>query len=317
MNNKIYMAPLEGITGFVFRNAFEKYYGGVDKYFTPFITPHTKKSMDAREKRDILPENNPNIFLVPQVLTNKSEELIQISKDLKQFGYDEININIGCPSKTVTSKRKGAGFLQDVKLIDRMLEEFFSVSEVALSVKTRIGFEDEEEFPRILEVYNKYPLKELIIHPRLATDYYNGTIRRNVFEYACKQSGNTLCYNGDITTLDDYKEKSQFDCNHFMIGRGLIVNPNIVREIINGQKKDFDIDIFYGFHNAIIDGYESYLSGDKNVLFRMKELWGFWARLPFSKEINMEKKLKQIKKTDTLKEYRLFVEDIIKSQSAV
>lgn len=361
---QIYFAPLEGITGFVFRNAYEKYYGGVDKYFTPFITPHTKKNMDMREKRDILPENNKGIYVVPQVLTNKSEELISISKELKEYGYNEINLNIGCPSKTVTAKGKGSGFLEQPKALEKFFDEFFSKADMELSIKTRIGMWELEEAQHLFQIFEKFPFKEIIVHARLGSEFYGGTPHYDVFEEYGTWSNQSLCYNGDIHSLTQMEEldaKWNF-CEKYMLGRSLIAQPwmleyrkkkieklhqassgiatihepmkNVDCECLlynfkeqvaeskncNIQNLESISDIidreslesvkraetFQQFHDELLEGYAQYLSGDRNVLFRMKELWSYWG----TQFVGQEKLLKQIKKATTIKEYQFVVEKL-------
>ena len=317
---QVYFAPLEGITGFVFRNAYEKYYGGVDKYFTPFITPHTKKNMDMREKRDILPEHNKGICVIPQVLTNKSEELISISKELKEYGYNEINLNIGCPSKTVTSKGKGSGFLENPKELEQFFDDFFVKADTKLSIKTRIGMWQVEEAERLFSIFEKFPFEEIIIHARLGSEFYSGTPHYDIFENYGTWSKHSLCYNGDIHNakqLQELNQKWSF-CEKYMIGRSLIAHPWMLEalktidtehiiEHNDGIKKIPEQEMtipnyekFRQFHDELLEGYASYLSGDRNVLFRMKELWSYWGR----NFVGQEKLLKQIKKTNTLKEYQ-------------
>lgn len=318
---QIYFAPLEGITGYVFRNAYEKYYGGIDKYFTPFISPHTKKLMDTREKRDILPENNKGLYIVPQVLTNKAEELIDICKILKDdYGYEEVNLNLGCPSKTVTTKGKGSGFLQNPDQMEEFFDRFFKVADVKLSIKTRIGYWEVEEAERLFRMYERFPFEEVIIHPRLGTEMYQGTPHYEVFENYLEKSKHPLCYNGDINSL---KELNQLDakwenCDKFMLGRGLIARPNMLKNMQNDTRQrceglnskelliSEERSTFLAFHNEIVDGYDAYMSGDRNTLFKMKELWTWWAvQFP-----GQEKILKQIKKTTSLMEYKQLVKSL-------
>lgn len=298
---QVYFAPLEGITGFVFRNTYEKYYGGVDKYFTPFITPHTKKNMDMREKRDILPENNKGMYVIPQVLTNKSEELISISKELKEYGYNEINLNIGCPSKTVTVKGKGSGFLEQPKALEQFFDEFFSKADVQLSIKTRIGMWETEETKVLFPIFEKFPFKEIIVHARLGSEFYGGTPHYDIFEEYGTWSKHSLCYNGDIHSvkqMEELDEKWNF-CEKYMLGRSLIAQP----WMLENTKKE----IFQQFHDELLEGYANYLSGDRNVLFRMKELWSYWG----TQFQGQEKQLKQIKKASTLKEYETIVKVLL------
>lgn len=299
---QIYFAPLEGVTGYVFRNAYAKYYGGIDKYFTPFISPHTKKLMDTREKRDILPENNQGLYIVPQVLTNKVEDLIDICKQLKEdYGYEEINLNLGCPSKTVTTKGKGSGFLEYPDQMEEFFDRFFKVADVKLSIKTRIGYWDVEEAERLFHLYERFPFEEIIIHPRLGSEMYKGTPHYEVFESYLDRSRHSLCYNGDINSFEQLQglESKWEKCNKFMLGRGLIARPGM----LTGKN---DMETFLAFHDELVAGYDAYMCGDRNTLFKMKELWTWWAvQFP-----GQEKILKKIKKTNELKEYQALVKNL-------
>ena len=176
---KYYMAPLESVTTWIYRQAHAKIYGRLDKYFIPFLEPHEKRDFKTRELQEILPEHNENIYAVPQILTNRSEGFIKLAKALEDWGYEEINLNLGCPSKTVVTKGKGSGFLAKPEELERFLTEIFDAlsGEVKISVKTRIGKEDPEEFPALLELFNKYPMEELIIHPRVQKDGYGNVPR--------------------------------------------------------------------------------------------------------------------------------------------
>ena len=317
---QVYLAPMEGITGYIFRNAYAKYYGGVDKYFTPFITPHTKKNMDTREKRDILPENNEGIHVIPQVLTNKAEELIDICRELKEYGYEEVNLNIGCPSKTVTTKGKGSGFLEYPDKMEEFFDRFFKASDTKLSIKTRIGVYELEEADRLFRLFERFPFEEVIVHPRLGTEFYQGKAHRDVFEKYVNDSRHSLCYNGDINTLEDLQDldKQWQKCDKFMLGRGLIANPGMLlkgidyvdsslyESSLNASREPEPRVRFQKFHDELLYGYQEYLSGDRNVLFRMKELWGWWQNM-FP---GQEKLLKQIKKSTTLTEYTTLVSQI-------
>ena len=299
---QIYFAPLEGITGYVFRNAYEKYYGGIDKYFTPFISPHTKKLMDSREKRDILPENNKGLTVVPQVLTNKAEDLIDLCKLLHEdYGYDEINLNLGCPSKTVTTKGKGSGFLEYPDQMDEFFDRFFKVSDVKLSIKTRIGYWEVEEAERLFHLYERFPFEEVIIHPRLGSQMYKGTPYYDVFEDYLGKTKHSLCYNGDINSLDDLQKLDikWENCDKYMLGRGLIARPGML------QGKE-DWVTFKAFHDELVEGYYAYMCEDRNTLFKMKELWTWWAVMFLGKE----KILKKIKKVSSLQEYKLLVSSL-------
>lgn len=169
---KLYLAPLEGITGYVYRQAYHACYEDADKYFTPFLAPHTKRSFNARERNDLIPEHNTGMYTVPQVLSKSGEDVAAIAEELKTFGYQEININAGCPSGTVVSKGRGAGLLDDERALLHFLDEMFEKTDAEISIKTRLGMEYPDEFEGILKIYNRFPIKELILHPRVREDYY-------------------------------------------------------------------------------------------------------------------------------------------------
>lgn len=304
---RFFLAPMEGITGYIYRNAYHSCFGDVDKYISPFIVPHRKRGFKTRELRDIFPENNENIELVPQLLTNDAEDFLRTADEFKAMGYEELNLNLGCPSGTVTAKGKGAGFLAFPWELDIFLEKIFEKTPVKVSVKTRIGVSDREEFYDIFEVYKKYPIEELTIHPRLLSDYYKNTPDMEMFAYARNNYSGKLIYNGDIFAKEDYEKLMEFTprIDGIMLGRGLLSNPGLIRQIKGGipiTKQEFK-----QFHDLILEGYCEFLSGDRNVLFRMKELWFYWIQL-FD---DNEKLFKQIKKSQTVSEYRNIVERVI------
>lgn len=306
---KYYFAPLEGVTGYIYRNAYETFFGQIDKYFMPFISPTKNKGFTSRELNDVLPEHNQGLIVVPQILTNNSEYFIDTVNELTKFGYNEINLNLGCPSGTVVAKYKGSGFLSQRKQLDEFLEEIFSKASTKISIKTRIGKDSPDEFYELIEIFNKYPLEELIIHPRIQTDFYKNKPNMKVFKDALALSKNPVCYNGDIFNVEDYKELIEMYpiLDAVMLGRGLIANPALISEIKNNVV--IDKQVIKAFHDALCEGYKEILSGDKNVLFKMKELWFYMIHL-FAES---DKYAKKIRKADRLSDYesvisRLFQE---------
>ena len=292
-----YLAPLEGITTYVYRNAYHKYFRKMDKYFTPFIVPHTDKKFNTRELKELSPEHNQGLNVVPQLLTNNAEDFLKTAKDIVQMGYKEINLNLGCPSKTVVTKKKGAGFLEYPEELDRFLDEIYGNADFKISVKTRIGKDSPDEFYQLLEIYNKYPIEELTIHPRVQADYYQNTPNLDMFKVVYEESKNPICYNGDISTTDDLTSLTQqfHDLKHVMIGRGIIRNPGLLTHL--------DKETLLSFHNMILEEYIKISSGERNVLFKMKELWFYMLNL-FK---DAEKIGKKIKKTERLKEYEAII----------
>ena len=301
-----YFAPMEGITGWVYRRIHHRHFPGMDKYFSPFITPGSKKTMAPRECRDLLPEHNEGCPLVPQILTNRSEDFLGACRALKDWGYREVNLNLGCPSGTVVAKKKGSGFLAYPRELDRFLEEIFSGTDLAVSVKTRIGKEDPEEFYPLLEIFSKYPLTELIIHPRVQTDFYQNRPNLEVFARALSHPKIPVCYNGDLFTrglCEKFTDRFP-EIDTLMMGRGLIRNPALVRELQGGKR--LEKEELQAFHDDLLAAYETVLSGDRPVLFKMKELWFYMGSL-FE---DGKKQLKAIKKAQSCLEYKAAAENL-------
>ncbi|MFL0266989.1 tRNA dihydrouridine synthase [Candidatus Clostridium radicumherbarum] len=311
---KYYFAPMEGITGYIYRNYYEKFFHNIDKYFTPFIVTNKGTSLKGKDLRDVLPENNKVMNLVPQILTNDSEGFINTSRKLKQLGYNEVNLNLGCPAGTVVSKNRGSGFLAKREELDIFLNEIFKIDDMKISIKTRIGKDSPEEFYELIKIYNKYPLEELIIHPRIQKDFYGNKPNFQVFKDALALSTNPVCYNGDIFTAHDFDKLMKVfpEVNTVMLGRGILANPGLINEIKNNTF--LDKKVLKDFHDEIFNKNIELFNEDKNAIFRMKELWGYMIYI-FS---DSKKYAKKIKKAQNLKDYneavlRLFTEqEIIK-----
>ena len=284
MNQKLYFAPMEGITGYVFRNAFAACYGGVDTYFTPFIS---NPVLNQIEKHDVLPEHNEGLQVIPQILTNKANIFRMIAATLKDYGYPEVNFNLGCPSGTVVAKGRGCGALREPKELDRLLDGIFEVSPLPVSVKCRIGISSEVEWEDILEVLLKYPLTELTIHPRLQKEFYNGNVHPDAFRLAYErilERRDTrpirLCYNGDIRTLEELQKLLQeFPMiDAVMLGRGLLWNPGLAEQCASAttiRRTGYDRARFRRFLNLLYDGYKEEMDREGPALAKLKELWQY------------------------------------------
>lgn len=270
---QFYFAPMEGIGGHIFRNVYDRQFGGIDKYFAPFIGAGPEVHYHKREIKDVLPENNQAQPLVPQVLTNHAGAFLEVTKVLAGYGYAEVNLNLGCPSRTVVSKGKGAGFLAHPEVLERFLDEIFEKCSLKISLKTRIGMDNKDELPRLMEIFNRYPLEELIIHPRIQKDYYNNVPDWDRFGEALACSQNPVCYNGDIFTAEDYRRFAErFPAvERIMLGRGILADPGIVRELKGGSPARKEEVRKY--HDELLAQYKAAFGSDKNVLFKMKELW--------------------------------------------
>lgn len=306
---KDYMAPMEGVTTHIFRCAYHEFFYPMDKYFTPFISSKPDKCLSAKEIREISPENNPGLTVIPQVLGNNADDILHTVQIIKSYGHSEINLNLGCPSGTVTAKGKGSGFLKDPELLDDFLYKVidgFEREAMKLSIKTRIGTKDEDDWEELMEIYNRYPLTELIVHPRIQMDFYKGPLRLDSFAAAVKTVRAPLCYNGDLFTVNAYQTiTAEFpSVDIFMYGRGLVSNPGLTEEIRNGKKPDKTV--FRQFHDKIYIDYKNLLNDERNVLFRMKELWSYLSA-SFS---DSQKAAKKIRKSQHYSDYESAVSDI-------
>lgn len=308
-----YLAPMEGITGYIYRNAHHNIFGGIDKYFSPFITPTQKKKFSNKELNDILPQHNQGIPLVPQILTNSGEDFIWAAEDFKKLGYEEVNLNLGCPSGTVVAKKKGSGFLAFPEKLDQFLDQVFSALDLRISIKTRIGKTDPDEFYELIEIYNKYPLSELIIHPRIRTDYYKNTPNMEVFKDALKLAKMPVCYNGDLFNPDSIRgfSKSCPQTDKIMLGRGVIANPGLV--LLMKEDIPLEKEQLKAFHDEVYQGYQRVMSGERNPLFRMKELWFYMGTL-FT---DSDKYLKKIKKAERFCDYEAAVLGLFREQELI
>lgn len=310
---KYYFAPMEGLTSYIFRNAHSTYFHNIEKYFSPFIVANQGGNFKSRDLNDILPENNTRQILIPQLLTNNAKDFIQTSERIKALGYNEINLNLGCPSGTVVSKNKGSGFLAKKEELDLFLDEIFTRSVTKISIKTRLGKDNPEEFYELIEIFNKYRMEELIIHPRIQKDFYKNKPNLKIFKEALSLSKNPVCYNGNIFTVHDYKEfvGEYADVDKIMLGRGLLANPGLVDDIIYDTK--LDKNRLKDFHDTIYEDYKSVLYGEHNVLHKMKELW-FYLISVFS---DHEKYAKKIKKAQRLRDYDEAVSSLFREQEII
>ena len=306
---ELYFAPLEGITGAEFRRVHHQYFGGVDKYYAPFISPTVDHLFTPKEKRNLFPEHNVGIPLVPQLLTKNPDDFTWAADELFAMGYDEVNLNVGCPSGTVVAKGKGSGLMKNPDYLNEFLYEIYRKASGKISVKTRLGLNDPEEFHRILQIFSRYPISLLIIHPRVRMDYYKPPIRMEYFEQALRDYVGPLCYNGGLVTARgavQFGEKYP-TVDKLMIGQGLLANPALARQIKGGAP--LEREELKGFHDTLYHCYLENFKSGRNTIFHMKELWLFLQR-SFD---GGEKLFKQIKKAEETTKYEQAVEEIFRS----
>ena len=295
---RYYLAPMEGLTDSIYRRLHHKHFGGVDAYFMPFLSPTQPRVLTHREERELPLADSLELYAVPQVLTKNAQDFLWAAQVCAHRGYDQVNLNIGCPSGTVVSKGKGSGMLRNPEELDAFLEEIFSASPIPISVKTRLGLKDPEEFPRLLEILNRYPIRELTVHPRVREDFYKGSVRKEWFAYALEHSKNPLCCNGDILTRQEADAVSGVEA--VMIGRALIADPGLLRGGSTRQQ-------LKAFLEELLEEYTEAFGSYRNAMFRMKENWGF-LRCRFE---GSDKLWKQLRKTTDPSEYRNLTAQIL------
>ena len=293
---RYYFAPMEGITDSIYRRIHHKYFPGLDRYYMPFLSPTMHRTLTHKESRELPMADSEGFVAIPQILTKIPGDFLWAAQVCQDRGYEEVNLNVGCPSGTVVAKGKGAGMLRNVSELDAFLEEVFSASPIAISVKTRLGMEQPEEFHALLEVFNRYPIRELTIHPRVRKQFYSGGVDMDTFRYATENSRNPLCYNGNLNTPEDI---AAF-CAAFpqieavMLGRGLIADPSMLTA--GGTTKE----CLKAFADELLEHYMETFGGARNAMFRMKENWSF-LRHRFQ---DSEQLWKQLRKTTDVNEYR-------------
>lgn len=303
---KFYFAPMEGVTGGEYRRAHHRWFGGIDRYYMPFISPTKDRVFTPRELRNISPEVNRGISAVPQLLTKDPDDFLWAAGALRDMGYDEVNLNLGCPSGTVVAKGKGAGMLADPDQLDRFLDRIYSKAEVSVTLKTRLGVNDPGEFHALLEVFQKYPVPLLIIHPRVRKDYYREPIRMGDFAAALEEYHGPVCYNGGLVRWEDCGElhKKFPTVDKLMIGQGLLADPALARRAAGGEPARREE--LRGMHDELFQIYLQNFNSARNTVFHMKELWSYQCRL-FE---GGEKLFKQIKKAQDSAAYLSAVDAI-------
>lgn len=266
-------APMEGITGRHFRLAHNRWFGGIDRYYIPFLSPTQTRVFSKKEWQDVLPENNEGLHVVPQLLTRNAEDFLWAASDLAAIGYEEVNLNLGCPSGTVVAKGKGSGFLGRPQELEVFLDQIFSACTLKISIKTRLGITDPEEFHPLLELFQRYPALELIIHPRVQKDFYKHPARREIFSAVLPDCDLPVCYNGDLTTADQCIAfcREYPTVKALMLGRGLIGDPALARKAKGGPAADKNT--LRSFHDELYESYCTAFNSRRNAMMRMKEIW--------------------------------------------
>lgn len=297
---RYYFAPMEGLTDSIYRRLHHQFFGGVDAYYMPFLSPTVHRCLTNREERELPPAHSVPFRAVPQLLTKVPEDFLWAAGQCAEQGYDEVNLNLGCPSGTVVSKGKGSGMLADPDALDCFLDGIFSAAPLPISVKTRLGIADPEEFSRLLTVFNRYPIKELIVHPRVRKQFYDGDVDMAMFRYGIENSRNPICYNGNLDEISKIQAISEEfpGISSVMIGRGLIGNPGMLSGTNTRQLERF--------HSALLEEYTEVFGGSRNAMFRLKENWSYLLpHFPGSEKLG-----KRLRKTTDIAEFRAISTEI-------
>ncbi|MBU2061813.1 MAG: tRNA-dihydrouridine synthase family protein [Bacteroidetes bacterium] len=314
MSYTLLSSPLQGFTDFRFRNAQNKIFGGIDTFYAPYIRLNGKMIIKNSYQRDLLPENNSELEVIPQIITNDADEFLFVSKYVQELGYKELNWNLGCPYPMVTKCGMGSGLISNTAKIEEILHRVKNESDITVSMKMRLGYDTTEEILDVLPILEKYAVKNVAVHARLGKQLYKGGVHLDAFQTCIDQSTVKLYYNGDITTVTKFKEmQARFpSIDHWMIGRGLISDP-FLPSMIKQDTLEYPknkIDLISEFHDTLYQGYSESLSGATHILLKMHHLWEYFSVI-FE---NPHKVHKKIKKANSIRNYETAVAEILKAE---
>ncbi len=304
------LAPMRGITTMHYRKAFVRHFGGLDAEMAPFISTVAADKINPKLLKDVLPGNNSSLPLIPQLIGRDAGEFVSMAKALKKLGYDEVNWNLGCPHKPIRNKGRGSGLIPHPDRVDELLHKICEESPCKVSVKVRLGISDKSELLRLIPVLNRYPLSEVIIHPRTAEQMYDGTVNLDAFAEAYAEIKHPVCYNGDIKDLESFQGLAPYciGTHRFMLGRGLLANPFLCEVIKSGNPvTENAIERLKKFHDEVLTNYQTVIDGDLPMLGKMKEFWAYPAR----HLSNGRKFFKKVKKCTRLATYQQIMDEYL------
>ena len=314
MDYTLLSSPLQGFTDFRFRNAQNKLFGGIDTFYSPYIRLNGKMVIKPSYERDLLPENNLDLEVIPQVITNDADEFLFVAKYVRELGYKELNWNLGCPYPMVTKSGMGSGLISNPEKINNILHRAHNESDIIVSMKMRLGYENSEEILDVLPILDTYPIKNIAIHARIGKQLYKGGVNLDAFQHCVDNTKHKLYYNGDITSVAKFHEMQQRfpSIDHWMIGRGLISDP-FLPSMIKNDTTEYPankMELFSTFHDTLYAIYSESLSGSTHILLKMYHLWEYFS-VTFS---NPHKVLKKIKKAQSIRNYEAAVAEIFKNE---
>jgi tRNA-dihydrouridine synthase len=313
MSYTLLSSPLQGFTDFRFRNAQNKIFGGIDTFYAPYIRLNGKMVIKSSYQRDLLPENNSELEVIPQIITNDPDEFLFVAKYVQELGYKELNWNLGCPYPMVTKCGMGSGLISNTEKINTILEKVHGESDIIVSMKMRLGYDTTEEILDVFPILEKYPIKNVAIHARIGKQLYKGGVHLDAFQACVDNTKLKLYYNGDITSVAKFhKMQARFPTiDHWMIGRGLIADPFLPSMIKNNTTEypRNKMELFSEFHDTLYAGYSESLSGSTHILLKMHHLWEYFSVI-FA---NPHKVSKNIRKSKSIRNYEQTVKEIIKA----
>jgi len=311
MTHTLISSPLQGFTDFHFRNAFRRFFDGVDIFYAPYIRFNGRMVIKPIYERDLQVKNNKGVNLIPQVMTCSADEFIYAARYIISLGYKELNWNLGCPYPMVTNKGMGSGLIKSPDKIDQILDRIHTETDIIVSMKMRMGYDHAGEILDVFPVLEKYPIKSIGIHARIGAQLYKGGVDLDSFQRCIDHSSQKLYYNGDITSVATFRAlRERFpSIDHWMLGRGLIADPFLPQMIQenNPNYPDDRVEIFSKYIDTLFSASEQKLKGEKAVIRKMLSYWEYFATL-FP---NPTKVVKMIKKCKTYEAYDDAVRDIL------
>jgi tRNA-dihydrouridine synthase len=314
MSCTLLSSPLQGLTDFRFRTAFNRYFGGIDTFYAPYFRLHGKREIKPAYERDLLPANNAGIKLIPQIVTRDAEEFVFAAGYVQKLDYKELNWNLGCPYPMIAKRGMGSGLLKEPEKIESILDRVHAESDIRVSIKTRLGYASREEIFKVLPILNKYPLKNIAIHPRIGKQIYTGELDVDAFQRCVDSTDHSVCFNGGITTVTIFNDlvKRFPMIEHWMIGRGMIADPflpDMIKKNITEYPEN-RMEVFGKFHDTLFNEYAQALSGPGHVIMKMRQFWEYFtAAFP-----QAGKRLKKIKKAKTISAYEEAVREILHNE---
>ena len=313
MSLTLLSSPLQGFTDFRFRNAFQHYFGGIDTFYSPYIKLNGKLAINGAYERDILPENNTTLEVIPQIITNDAEEFLFVANYVQQLGYKELNWNLGCPYPMVAKCGMGSGLISNTSQIEHILQRVHEETNIIVSMKMRMGYENPTEILDVFPILDRFPIKNIAIHARIGKQLYKGGVDLDSFQKCLDHTKHKIYYNGDITSVEKLRMmQDRFpSIDHWMIGRGLISDPFLPSMIKNNTTEypKNRLEIFENFHDTIYHDYDAYLSGPTPIRMKMLGFWEYFSE-SFS---NPQKTFKKIKKAGNSKNYEAAVKEIFRN----